>query len=60
MQISLLDIVPTVLDWMGVPYPTYSIFHRQGQVALTGRSLLPDLPLPATGQAEQKVRNKKF
>lgn len=42
-QVSLLDIVPTVLDWFKVPYPHYSIFKKQGKVKLTGRSLLDHL-----------------
>lgn len=39
--VSLVDIAPTVLDWFGVQYPSYSLFNRQ--VKLTGRSLLPTL-----------------
>merc|ERR1711892_484989 len=38
--VTLLDIVPTVLDWLKVSYPHYSIFKKQGRVKLTGRSLL--------------------
>ena len=38
--VTLLDIVPTVLDWWKVSYPHYSIFKKQGRVKLTGRSLL--------------------
>uniref|UniRef100_A0A0B7APM9 Sulfatase N-terminal domain-containing protein n=2 Tax=Arion vulgaris TaxID=1028688 RepID=A0A0B7APM9_9EUPU len=37
--VSLLDIVPTVLDWYGLHYPSYKL---QGNVVqLTGQSLLP-------------------
>ncbi|GFR74071.1 N-sulphoglucosamine sulphohydrolase-like [Elysia marginata] len=37
--VSLLDIVPTVLDWYGLQYPDYEL---QGhKVQLTGQSLLP-------------------
>lgn len=41
---SLLDIVPTVLDWYGLDYPDYSIFQHH-TVKLTGQSLLPELNL---------------
>ncbi|XP_050717654.1 N-sulphoglucosamine sulphohydrolase-like isoform X2 [Eriocheir sinensis] len=40
---SLLDLTPTVLAWLGVPYPRYSIWPHQPPVTLTGRSLLPFL-----------------
>ncbi|PVD37437.1 hypothetical protein C0Q70_00027 [Pomacea canaliculata] len=36
---SLLDIVPTVLDWYGLHYPTYTL--EGTTVKLTGQSLLP-------------------
>jgi len=39
-QVSLLDLVPTVLDWLAIPYPHYSIFRSAGPVVLTGSSLL--------------------
>ena len=39
--VSLLDITPTVLDWLEIPYPEYSIFHNRGQVKLSGKSVLP-------------------
>lgn len=49
--VSLFDVTPTVLDWFGVKYPTYSLFKRP--VQLTGRSLLPILKgkqlLPRSG-----------
>ena len=38
--VSLLDIVPTVLAWLEVPYPHYNIFRKQGRVKLGGRSVL--------------------
>ena len=38
--VSLLDIVPTVLAWLEVPYPDYNIFRKQGRVKLGGRSVL--------------------
>lgn len=40
VPVSLLDIVPTVLGWLEVPYPSYNIFRKQGRVKLGGRSLL--------------------
>ncbi|XP_062507357.1 N-sulphoglucosamine sulphohydrolase-like [Corticium candelabrum] len=42
-MVSLVDIVPTVLDWFDVAYPNYSIFKSDLPVQLTGRSLLPVL-----------------
>ena len=36
-----LDIVPTLLDWLGLSYPRYHIFKNDGPVNLTGKSLLP-------------------
>ncbi|PIK56590.1 hypothetical protein BSL78_06511 [Apostichopus japonicus] len=38
---SLVDIVPTVLDWFNVSYPSYHIFGKTKDVELTGKSLLP-------------------
>ena len=38
--VSLLDITPTILDWLGVSYPTYQLFDRD--VKLMGKSLLTD------------------
>ena len=38
-MVSLLDVVPTVLDWFNIKYPQYTMFHKK--VTLTGRSLLP-------------------
>ena len=35
-----LDIVPTLLDWLGLSYPQYHIFKNDGRVKLTGKSLL--------------------
>ncbi|RUS70951.1 hypothetical protein EGW08_021280 [Elysia chlorotica] len=37
--VSLVDIVPTVLDWFGLDYPDYKLQGRK--VQLTGQSLLP-------------------
>ena len=42
-MVTLLDIVPTALDWYGIPYPKYSILKTTEEVKLTGRSLLPIL-----------------
>ena len=41
-MVSLLDIVPTVLDWFGIEYPSYKIFGPN-EVQLTGNSVLPVL-----------------
>lgn len=48
---SLLDLTPTVLDWLGVPYPRYSIWKHAQPVTLTGRSLLPFLAPRRTREA---------
>ncbi|BFZ03758.1 hypothetical protein BsWGS_06797 [Bradybaena similaris] len=37
--VSLLDIVPTILDWYGLQYPSYKL--EGNLVQLTGQSLLP-------------------
>lgn len=42
-MVSLIDIVPTLLDWFTVSYPMYAIFKNDLPVNLTGRSLLPIL-----------------
>jgi len=39
-HVSLLDIVPTVLDWFNIKFPKYHIFKKHGNVKLTGTSLL--------------------
>ena len=36
--VSLLDIVPTIMDWHKVPIPAYTILRKK--VSFTGRSLL--------------------
>ena len=41
--ITHLDIVPTVLDWLDIKYPKYSILGKTHRVQLTGKSLLPTL-----------------
>ena len=41
--VSLLDIVPTVLDWFSIDYPKYTLFDKNKPIQLTGRSLLPIL-----------------
>lgn len=40
-MVSLVDIVPTVLDWFSIKYPTYTLLSKP--VQLTGKSLLPVL-----------------
>lgn len=38
------DITPTILDWLSVPYPSYTLpSSPSAPVHLTGRSLLPAL-----------------
>ncbi|KAA0203488.1 hypothetical protein HAZT_HAZT010451 [Hyalella azteca] len=39
---SLLDIVPTVLDWFNISYLNYTMFYYNMTVTLTGRTLLRD------------------
>ena len=47
-MVSHVDIVPTVLDWFSIKYPTYKLNKRP--VYLTGKSLLPVLQnKPTTG-----------
>ncbi|RWS10605.1 N-sulfoglucosamine sulfohydrolase-like protein [Dinothrombium tinctorium] len=36
--VSLLDVLPTVLDWFAIKFPKYKIFKKR--VKLTGKSLL--------------------
>lgn len=38
--VSLLDLVPTALDWLSISYPRYHLNNRTAAVRLTGRSLL--------------------
>lgn len=41
-MVSLLDIVPTILDWYSIPYPHYSILGKHKPTTnLSGKSLLP-------------------
>ncbi|KAL8619253.1 hypothetical protein ACOMHN_050034 [Nucella lapillus] len=55
---SLLDVVPTVLEWFGVDYPTYKL---NGQpVKLTGQSLLPTLfPLDSTSTSQAVTKEEQ-
>lgn len=43
VQASLLDIVPTVLDWFDIDYPKYHILKPSQPTSLGGKSLLPFL-----------------
>lgn len=43
-MVSLLDIVPTILDWFDIPYPTYKV--NKSPVMLTGKSLLDTIYKP--------------
>lgn len=52
--VSLTDIVPTILDWFGLPLPNYTIFGPN-PANLLGKSLLPILksePDPKSGWNE--------
>ena len=49
---STMDIVPTILDWFNITYPSYNLFNAH--VKLTGKSLLPLI------QREPKAINRKF
>ncbi|KAK8382114.1 hypothetical protein O3P69_015225 [Scylla paramamosain] len=58
---SLLDLTPTVLAWLGVPYPHYSIWRHGDPVTLTGRSLLPLMTLrgkPDGARQEQRAARR--
>ena len=37
-MVSLLDVVPTILDWFNISYPSYKL--NKSPVTLTGKSLL--------------------
>lgn len=41
-MVSLTDLVPTILDWFGLPLPNYTLFGPN-PVTLKGKSLLPVL-----------------
>jgi len=58
-QVSLLDIVPTALDWLAIPYPHYSIFRSAGEVVLTGSSLLHHLDDQKSEMAGQNLLRGK-
>lgn len=48
VMVSHVDIVPTILDWFGIEYPSYTL--NSNPVNLTGQSLLPVLEQePQTG-----------
>ena len=39
---STLDVMPTLLEWFNITYPSYHLFNRpKMKVKLTGKSLLP-------------------
>ncbi|XP_042221965.1 N-sulphoglucosamine sulphohydrolase-like isoform X2 [Homarus americanus] len=40
---SHLDLTPTVLEWLQVSYPNYTIINKRQPAVLTGKSLLPYL-----------------
>ena len=39
--VSTTDIVPTILDWFGLPLPNYTLPRRPSRITLHGKSLLP-------------------
>ena len=39
--VSTTDIVPTILDWFGLPFPNYTLPSRPNRITLHGKSLLP-------------------
>ena len=41
-MVSLTDLVPTVLDWYGLPFPNYTLFGPN-HVTVDGNSILPIL-----------------
>lgn len=45
--VTLLDVTPTILDWLSLKYPPYSLMGGP-QVQLTGQSLLPALTVEPT------------
>lgn len=53
--VSLLDVVPTVLDWFSIDYPHYSIFPKRPQAKLAGKSLLSLVQSNATKTDERKA-----
>ncbi|XP_077490725.1 N-sulfoglucosamine sulfohydrolase [Amblyomma americanum] len=50
--VSLLDIVPTVLDWFSIPVPQYTIFKKP--VLFTGSSILPLLTAEKAPESSQR------
>lgn len=50
--VSLLDIVPTVLEWFSIPVPQYTIFKKP--VTFTGSSLLPLLAPRGPASSESR------
>lgn len=54
---SLLDLTPTVLHWLHLPYPKYRIWNKNDPVVLTGKSLVPYLSVGGrdTGVSGQDV-----
>ncbi|XP_076444419.1 N-sulfoglucosamine sulfohydrolase-like isoform X2 [Babylonia areolata] len=50
---SLLDIVPTVLEWFGLDYPSYTL--EGAPVKLTGQSLLPTYTRASVPVIEQRT-----
>lgn len=53
LMVSLLDIVPTVLDWLDIHYPTYKLMGQH--VHLTGQSLMSEV----NGKRVPEVNNEQ-
>lgn len=54
---SLLDLTPTVLDWMNITYPKYSILKKDEPAILTGKSLLRYLSPGSHGNGGESQRD---
>ena len=59
-MVTHLDIVPTLLDWLGISYPKYHIFKNDGPVNLTGKSLLELLQSGDDMKARVRERERYF
>ncbi|XP_064612961.1 N-sulphoglucosamine sulphohydrolase-like [Liolophura sinensis] len=57
---SLLDVVPTVLDWFNVSFPEYKIRTGLPTVTLTGTSLLPVTSSPAQMHSDTAFGSHDF
>ena len=53
--VSTTDIMPTVLDWFGLPFPNYTLPSRRIRITLHGKSLLPLLNKPTWNEDWDEV-----